>query len=562
MTELRPELFDAIVSDGFDLAAVFDQTGTCQFLNPAGQKLLGVTDPTAIATLTLRSMLILEEQRRLEDEILPHLGAQALWTGQIVLKKTTGVEIPTRSTIRRHDDGCLTLVTRDLTDHKAVMNRIAQRTFYDEVTNLPHRSLFLDKLDLALRRLQDNASPLAVLWINLDRFKEKNDRYGHDVGNLLLRSVAQRLPSALDETLDTLARWGGDEFVVLREPVAGDDDALLLADQIVKAFADPFTVDGNEVFLSASIGIAVSSPGDISFDEMLRHADAACQLAKQKGGDTHHLFDEEMRTRAMRRAEVEDALRGAALRGELVLHFQPEILLRSTRIVATEALIRWQHPEWGLVSPAEFIPVAEASGLIFEIGPYVLDAGMRQCAAWNEQFPERGITVAINLSGRQFREPDFIAAVAQHLHDTKVDPGLICLEITESVLMDNLEEAAVTLRQLKALGVRLAIDDFGTGYSSLSYLRKFPVDILKVDQSFVSGLGHDPEASAIVQAVVSMGRALGLMTVAEGVETAHHVIELRELNCDIAQGYHFARPQPAELITELIALGDEWLTGS
>jgi EAL domain-containing protein (putative c-di-GMP-specific phosphodiesterase class I) len=294
-------------------------------------------------------------------------------------------------------------------------------------------------------------------------------------------------------------------------------------------------------------------------DQLLRQAEAAGQMAKRHTGGTIHRFDEEMQARALRRAEVEDSLRGAADRGELVLHFQPEVSLRTNQIVAVEALIRWHHPEWGLVAPAEFIPVAEASHLILEVGAFVLRSGMDQCARWRGLLPDRAPIVAINISPRQFVQDDFVGLVAATLEETGADPADVCLEITESVLMDDLDVTVATLRRLKALGVLLAVDDFGTGYSSLSYLRAFPVDIIKVDQSFVSGLGHDPEDSAIVQAVVHMGRALQLTTVAEGVETAHQLIELRELDCDIAQGYHFARPAPAESITQMLLAGTDWL---
>jgi diguanylate cyclase (GGDEF)-like protein len=394
--------------------------------------------------------------------------------------------------------------------------------------------------------------------VSLDRFKEKNDRFGREVGDQLLRLVAQRL-DALRGPADTVSRWGGDEFVFMCEAKAGELDAPGLAARVVAAFEAPFQVAGTEVFLTASVGVSTAPPGELATDQLLRQADAAGQMAKHRGGDSVHLFDEEMQARALRRAEVEDALRGAADRGELVLHFQPEVSLRTNQIVAVEALVRWQHPDWGLVAPSEFVPVAETSNLILELGTWVLATGMGQCARWRAIFGSHTPMVAINISARQFLQDDFVELVAAMLERTGAEPSDVCLEITESVLMDDIELTVATLRRLKALGVQLAVDDFGTGYSSLSYLRRFPVDILKVDQSFVSGLGHDPEDSAIVQAVVHMGRALGLTTVAEGVETAHHLIELRELDCDVAQGYHFARPRPAEAISRMLEAGPDWV---
>jgi diguanylate cyclase (GGDEF)-like protein len=449
-------------------------------------------------------------------------------------------------------------VARDISTEKAVYERLHKKIFEDELTGLPHRSIFLDRLDLSLRRTPGEAAPVALLFVSLDRFKEKNDRFGREVGDQLLRLVAERL-DRLRGPADTLSRWGGDEFVLMREGAPDEGDAETLAASVVAAFELPFPANGTQVFLTASVGVATARPGEFGTDQLLRQADAAGQMAKQHGGGTIHHFDETMQARALRRAVVEDALRGATERDELVLHYQPEVSLRTNEIVAVEALVRWQHPEWGLVAPGEFVTVAEASNLILDLGTWVLDAAMTQCATWREAFRADAPSVAINISARQFLQDDFVELVAATLEHTGADPVDICLEITESVLMDDVDITVATLQRLKGLGVQLAVDDFGTGYSSLSYLRRFPVDVLKVDQSFVSGLGHDPEDSAIVQAVVAMGRALKLTTVAEGVETAHHLIELRELDCDVAQGYHFARPRPSEAITRMLEAGADWM---
>ena len=367
--------------------------------------------------------------------------------------------------------------------------------------------------------------------------------------------MAARL-DGLRRPADSVARWGTDEFLYLFEDVAGEADG---AERVQAAFTAPFRAGDSEVFLTASIGAATGLPGGVSTDQLLRQADAASQMARQRGGGALHRFDGIMQDRARRRAEVEDALRGAADRGELVLHFQPEVSLRTNQIVGVESLVRWQHPDWGLVSPGEFVPVAEASNLILEVGGWVLRAAADQCARWRDRYGDRTPMVSVNISGRQFAQDDIVEVVAGTLERSGADPADMCLEITESILMDDIDRTADTLARVKALGLQIAVDDFGTGYSSLSYLRRFPVDILKVDQSFVSGLGHDPEDSAIVQAVVHMGRALRLTTVAEGVETGHHVIELRELECDLAQGYHFARPAPADDITQMLDAGADWL---
>jgi diguanylate cyclase (GGDEF)-like protein len=552
----------ALLADTLDLAAVLDPDGKLRYLNRAGRRLLALHPDVPISSISAFDIVGAADQAALEREILPALDTEGWWTGNLTIVTSGSVEVPTRSTLRVQPATAttaaqLTWIARDISTEKAVYERLHKKIFEDELTGLPHRSIFLDRLDLALRRTQREAGPISLLFVSLDRFKDKNDRFGRDTGDLILKAVAARLDSLGDASC-TVSRWGGDEFVLMYEGPPEGHDPMAIAGRIIDSFAAPFTVLGVEHYQTASVGVSSAEPGEMATDQLLRQAEAAGQMAKQRGGGAVHRFDEEMQARALRRAEVEDALRGAADRGELVLHYQPEISLRTNDIVAVEALVRWHHPAWGLVAPAEFVPVAELSSLILELGTFVLAAGMDQCARWRAMLPDTAPTVAINISARQFLQDDFVGLVAATLEHTGADPGDICLEITESVLMDDIDLTLATLRRLKALGVQLAVDDFGTGYSSLSYLRRFPVDILKVDQSFVSGLGYDPEDSAIVQAVVHMGRALQLTTVAEGVETAHHLIELRELDCDIAQGYHFARPAPADAITRMLMAGADW----
>ncbi|MFP5255965.1 MAG: putative bifunctional diguanylate cyclase/phosphodiesterase [Acidimicrobiia bacterium] len=555
---VEPAHLAALLEDSIDLAAVIEWNGAVRYLNRAGRRMLGVTgslegpvDGLSLVSDTDRGLVT--------GEVLPALRADGWWTGNLTLIGS-GTEVPTRSTLRVHPaegDTIITWLARDISTEKRVFETLRGKIFEDELTRLPHRSIFLDRLDLALRRTGGGPGAVGLAFISLDRFKEKNDRFGRVIGDELLRAVGQRLASACGPS-DTAARWGGDEFVFLTE---GDPDSVVgnaLAARVAACFSRSFDVTGLELFQTASIGVSVGRPGETNLDQLLRQAEAAGQMAKQRGGEAIHLFDEEMQARALRRAEVEDALRGAAERGELVLHYQPEVSLRTNEIVAVEALVRWQHPEWGLVAPGEFVQVAEVSSLILEVGGFVLETAMRQWSAWRAELGDRAPVVAVNISPKQFIQEDFAELVAEVLERTGADPGGICLEITESVLMDDLDGTVATLKALKALGVQLAVDDFGTGYSSLSYLRAFPVDIIKVDQSFVSGLGKDPEDSAIVEAVVRMGQALRLSTVAEGVETAHHLIELRELDCDIAQGYHFARPAPADAVTPMLRAGRDW----
>jgi len=547
-----------------DLVAVFDEAGRCVFLNRTGRRLLRL-DGDGELDLDLADVPAGSERERFAT-ILHAVRQGETWTGAISLASPISGEFPTRSTIcpLTLGDGrpALGWVAKDTTTDRDVIRSLRQRAFYDPLTGLSHRSLFLDRLDLLLRRVTEDPAPVAVLFLTPDRFKEKINRFDQSAGESLLKEIASRLPDHLGPE-QSAHRWGDEDFVVLCERVADEHEALAVAHELALTFREPFMVGDNVVFLTASCGVALGVPGEMSTDELIRHADAAGQLARNTGGGSIRLFDEELRARAMRRAELEDELWGAAGRGELVLHYQPEVQLRTNRIVGCEALLRWKHPQWGLVPPNEFVPIAESSNLILEIGEWILREALTRCAHWQRRFADRDpLMVAVNISAKQFVAADFAGRIAGLLQETGAKASNVCLEITESVLLDDAEETISRLDQLKALGVHLAIDDFGTGYSSLAYLRRFPVDILKVDQSFVSGLGHDPEDSAIVQAVVHMGQALRMTTLAEGVETAHHVIELRELDCDVAQGFHFARPVPAEQFEALVEAGDDWLSSS
>lgn len=549
---IDPEVLEGLLADSSELAGVLDQAGRLRYLNPAGRRLLGLPASGPVPDVVAFDLVADLDRPVLEVALLPALADQGHWSGNLNVLTAGGTEVPTRSTFRRHD-GTTTWAARDLSTERAVYDRLHKKVFEDEATGLPHRSIFLDRLDLSLRRPPDSP-PITLLLVSLDRFAERTERLPATAPSALLHGVGERL-DRLRGPRDAVARWGDEEFVVLCHPDTADG----APERVLASFAEPFVIDGHEVHLAASVGLAVGRPGAVTTDQLLRHADAASQLARQRPGSVQQ-FDEEMQARVLRRTEVEEALRGAAGRDELVLHYQPEVSLRTNQIVAVEALVRWQHPGWGLVSPGEFVPIAEASSLILEVGQWVLRTAMHQCAAWRSTFGDRAPAVAVNISPRQFAEDDFVERVAELLVESGAEAGDLCFEITESILMDDVELTLATLGRLKALGLQLAVDDFGTGYSSLSYLRRFPVDILKVDQTFVSGLGHDPEDSAIVQAVVHMGRALRLTTVAEGVETGHHLIELRELDCDVAQGYHFARPRPSEAIDEMLAAGADWLT--
>ena len=426
---------------------------------------------------------------------------------------------------------------------------LAHRAVHDPLTGLPNRVLFMDRLEVALARTERRPARVAVLFFDLDGFKLVNDTLGHEAGDQLLAQVAERVRHVVRPT-DTVARFGGDEFTVMAE-VADEQEVMDIAERISATIASPFTVESAEAFVSASIGIAVASgPGD-NPDTLIREADAAMYRAKQQGGARRELYDAAMRRRAHRRIETENALRRAIERDEFRLAYQPCVHLRTGTVVGVEALLRWEHPELGLIRPEDFLSLAEETALIVPIGNWVLNEALRQGARWRAAHPDLPpLTISVNLSARQLGRPDFVSTVTQALGDTATDPDLLCLEVTESAVVEDAKATMVALKELRAQGVELALDDFGTGYSSLSYLRRFPVDKLKVDRSFVAALGERSSDSSIVAAVVDLAHALRLQAVAEGVETREQLVELQRLGCDLGQGNLLAEPRSAETILD------------
>jgi diguanylate cyclase (GGDEF)-like protein len=396
---------------------------------------------------------------------------------------------------------------------------------------------------------------VAVLFLDLDRFKVINDSLGHEIGDCLLVELAQRLQSVLRPG-DTVARFGGDEFTVLCDDIDGERDAIVIAQRMGEAVAAPFLLADTEAFLTASVGIAMADGVDARPESLIRDADAAMYRAKERGKSRYELFDEVMRARAVERLEVENALHRAIERGELRVHYQPLVDIEAGLMTGVEALARWEHPDRGLLLPEQFIPLAEETGQILELGEWVLREACAQHRRWREEHPEGpALRLSVNLSARQLQQPELVADVVLALRDTDMDPANLCLEITESVVMEETEAAVQSLVALRAEGVRIAIDDFGTGYSSLRLLKGAPADLLKIDRSFVAGLGSDPQDTPIVQTVIRLADALGLDAVAEGVETPEQLVELRAAGCRFAQGFHFARPAGAEAISALLAAG-------
>jgi diguanylate cyclase (GGDEF)-like protein len=444
---------------------------------------------------------------------------------------------------------------RDVTERKLFEERLRHQAFHDPLTDLPNRALFMDKLWHALDYMEHRGQPVAVLFMDLDNFKLINDSFGHEVGDLLLVSVAERLRQCLRPE-DTAARFGGDEFTILLEAVADASDAVRVAERITHALKAPFTLNGREVFVNTSIGIALATSGRERPTDLLRNADVALYRAKASGKAACEVFNAAMNILALERLDLQAELTRAIERGEFALHYQPQLELPTGKITGWEALVRWRHPERGLLLPVAFLSVAEESGLITQIGKLVLEEACRQAKEWQEQHPaaDAPLKMSVNISARQFQRPDeLVREVAQVLEETGLAPGSLVLEITESMIMKEAERNVDVLERLRGLGVQVAVDDFGTGYSSLAYLKRFPVDMLKVDKSFVDGLGENLEDTAIVEAVINLAHALGLRTVAEGIETTGQLDQLRALGCELGQGYYFSRPLPAHKASALPA---------
>ena len=433
------------------------------------------------------------------------------------------------------------------------LEQLTQQAFRDSLTALPNRALFMDRLSHGLTRAKRRHEHLAVLFLDLDRFKVINDTLGHAVGDQVLVEVSNRLSGAVRPG-DTVARLGGDEFGLLLEDVADAETAETVALRIEAELAKPLQFEGREVFITASIGIALSSAHLGMPEEILRDADLAMYHAKAKGKARHEVFDSSMSASALDRLDLEMDLRSAISRHEFRLHYQPILRLDTGRITEVEALIRWQHAKRGLLQPDSFIGLTEETGLIVPIGQWVLTEACRQARVWQLEFPSSPpLVMSVNLSAKQFQNPNLVQEVTQALTESGLDAASLKLEITESVVMQDAPATLAKLQELKDLGIRLAIDDFGTGYSSLGYLKSFPVDTLKIDRSFVKGLSKDGNDSAIVRAVVTVAKSLNMDVTAEGVETDEQRIELKALGCDRGQGFLFARPADAEHLTPLLA---------
>lgn len=539
-----------------DSVLLVDAAGDLMYLNAAGRRFFGVADE--------RVKDLIGTPWPLKDELNPDLvaavnGAERFesWSGEVV---ADGVGGPTPAWLqvlahRGADDGVeyYSAVVRDISDRKRLEATLEHQATHDPLTGLPNRALLFRRIGNAVEGLRATGSQhrVGLLFIDLDRFKTINDSLGHALGDRLLRSIGERIRTAVRPG-DTVARFGGDEFVVLCERLDDEHDAVVIAHRIESTLQVPFQVDGHEINAGVSIGIAFADPTDPDPVAVLRSADTAMYRAKSDGRGRWVMFDEDLRSQAVERQRLETALRQTRHGQDLVVDYQPVVELLTGRIVGAEALVRWTR-DGTTVPPDTFIPLAEDTGLIVPIGAWVLRTSCEHAARWQAVAGNEHVGVAVNVSARQLQHPGFVASVERMLSETGVRPPTLCLEITETVLLDDVEQSRQRLEELRGLGVRIAVDDFGTGYSSLTYLHRLPIDVVKLDQSFVRGVGADSDDTAIVTAVVNLAGTMGLDSVAEGIETELQLAHLRKLGCRHGQGFLLAPPLALEEFVALLA---------
>jgi diguanylate cyclase (GGDEF)-like protein len=474
--------------------------------------------------------------------------------------ESSNLELERSSQSLRYSEEKLRLYNENLEETVRERTRqIEHQAFHDSLTELPNRALFLDRLLLAQARAKRSRSPIAVIFIDLDNFKVVNDTLGHEAGDQLLKAVAERLAKCVRPG-ETVARLGGDEFTILLEEVQTEADVVRVTERLMEALRHPILLNEQEIFASASIGVAFQEVASDAADALLRNADTPMYEAKTNGKSSYVLFEPSMNDHVVERLEIETGLRTALERGELYLNYQPLISLDSSQMIGVEALLRWNHPAKGLIPPGKFISIAEDTGLIVPIGYWVLEEACRQMMVWKDQHPDFGtFTMNVNLSGKQLMRTDVVERVQRAIMKTGIDPANLKLEITESVMMTDMTTTIDHLNRLKALGVKLAMDDFGTGYSSMANMNAFPLDTIKIDRAFIQRLANEDETGHVVEAIIALSKALHLDVTGEGVETLQQAARLKDLGCDIAQGYYFARPLTPEAMNKLMVEGPQSL---
>jgi diguanylate cyclase (GGDEF)-like protein/PAS domain S-box-containing protein len=549
------ERFRSLVRNASDGVIVLGEDGLVRYESPAVERILGRQPDDGLGRPLISDVHEddrLAVERRLAD-VAGTAGSEAVFEFRTMHADGSWrtLEAIAKNLLDDPAVGGVVVNYRDITERKALEEQLRHQAFHDVLTGLANRSLFRDRLNHALARAARGALPTAVLYLDLDDFKAINDRLGHAEGDRLLVAVGDRLRAAT-RAGDTVARLGGDEFAIIIEET-DPTEAAQAATRILEALVPPFELGDRQVVARASIGIAIRTADGGDGDELLRRADIAMYAAKARGGERHVTYEAELYDATVARMELKADLQGAHERGELHVAYQPIVDIETGAISGSEALMRWTHPVRGVVPPNEFIPLAEENGLILDLGRWILETACRQTWVWQQETGRSSLTVSVNLSGRQIADPNLVADVARVLAVTELDPHCLTLEITETVLIQDVEATVTAFRALKALGIRLAIDDFGTGYSSLSYLRQFPIDILKIDRSFVSSLDGSADSNALVRSIINLSSTLRLDTVAEGIETAEQRQVLRGLGAHRGQGHLFARAMDPESMGEALA---------
>jgi diguanylate cyclase (GGDEF)-like protein/PAS domain S-box-containing protein len=541
-----------------ELVAFADSEYRVEYINPAGRSLLGIGPEDDVSPLRLLDLFPDEAQAGIRDNILASLPVMIRWHGESNLRTQEGRPLPAEQSLICHKTPSgqvdfFSTIARDIRERKDYERQLERSALYDHLTGLPNRALLLNRLGKAIKQCARNPDySYAVLFIDLDRFKRVNDSLGHKAGDILLCEVADRFSRCL-RAEDTLARFSGDEFTILVQKQEWVASAGRLAERLLTALHEPVVLDGNRVQVSASIGIAVGNASHKYPEELLRNADLAMYRGKAKGGGAWEMFDESMAIEASRRIKLEDELHSALEQDQFYLCYQPIFSLSGQGLTSFEALVRWNHPVHGPISPEEFIFIAELSGQILAIGEWVLRTACWQLVEWHRAFANSShLGISVNLSPRQFDQDGFVEMVAGILQETGVRPDQVTLEITEGIIMKNTTRNIAILQRLQDLGLRLSMDDFGTGYSSLSYLHRFPLNTLKIDRSFIQGLNDGVSRGRIVETIITLAKQLDMNVVAEGVEQLEHVEFLEHLGCDFAQGYYFGKPLEIESAKQLL----------
>ncbi|MBT0773837.1 EAL domain-containing protein [Kineosporia sp. J2-2] len=547
--------FKALVENSSDVVTLIDRDNRIVYSGDSVARVFGLS-PTSLVGLDYQGFLDEPSRRTMAAGIAEISGTPlASTTFEAVLVFPDGRRVSIENTVTNLlDDPAVQAVvvnSRDISERRQLEDELVHQAFHDSLTGLANRALFLDRVEHATLRRTTSSEAVGVLFLDLDGFKEVNDSLGHATGDSLLVDVARRLTSCLRPG-DTIARLGGDEFAVLVEGALTGAEFIGLAGRIRESLEEPIVVDGRDLFIRASIGIASAEVGTVNADQLIRNADLAMYQAKERQDGEPALYDPSMHSSLVERLALEAELRKAVTDQGLQVHYQPTYGIHDGELAGVEALVRWPHPERGMIPPDVFIPLAEQTGLIHELGRFVLREACFQGREWATLSPSTALSIGVNVSGKQLQRRDFAGEVSQALADSGLSAEHLVLEMTESVLMNDTESTLRTLEALKAMGVRIAIDDFGTGYSSLSYLHRFPVDILKIDRSFVERLSGTDAEDSLVQSIVQLGQTLQLETIAEGIEEPGQLLALRRLGCTMAQGYHFGRPGPADVVSRLM----------